>query len=60
LHLLRQAFESKHFKQWQKYFGAVLLGYKSYAKSKDVLRQLEKVEMRGRYKKKQLRKIKRK
>jgi Kae1-associated kinase Bud32 len=49
LHLLRQAFESKHF-----------LKYKSYDKSNQVLKQLEKVEMRGRYKKKQLRKIKRK
>ena len=60
LHLLRQAFESKHFLKWHEYFKAVLDGYKSYDKSNQVLKQLEKVEMRGRYKKKQLRKIKKK
>ena len=53
LHLLRQAFESKHFMHWKKYFQAVLSGYKKYNKSKEILKQLEKVELRGRYKHKQ-------
>ncbi len=51
LHLLRQAFESKHFKRWQDYFNEVIESYKT--KSSDsikVLQQLKKVESRGRYK----------
>jgi Kae1-associated kinase Bud32 len=56
LHLLRQAFESKHFLRWQKCFNAVLSGYKNKDKER-ILKQLSKVEMRGRYKKKQLRKL---
>jgi TP53 regulating kinase-like protein len=58
LHLLRQAFESKHFKRWNKYFSAVLSGYKKSVNSEKVLMQLEKVKMRGRYKEKQQRKKK--
>ncbi len=53
LHLLRQAFESKHFKRWDKYFKAVISSYKKSNHARDVLKQLEKVEMRGRYKRKQ-------
>ena len=52
LHLLRQAFESKHFKRWDKYFKAVISSYKKSNHARDVLKQLEKVEMRGRYKRK--------
>jgi len=51
LHLLRQAFESKHFERWQDYFNEAIESYKT--KSLDsikVLQQLKKVEARGRYK----------
>ncbi len=51
LHLLRQAFESKHFERWQDYFNEAIESYKT--KSTDsikVLQQLKKVEARGRYK----------
>ncbi len=50
LHLLKQALEAKHFQNWEKMFSAVLRGYKSKDKEL-VLRQLAKVESRGRYKK---------
>ncbi|MBI5148488.1 Kae1-associated serine/threonine protein kinase [Candidatus Pacearchaeota archaeon] len=53
LHLLRQAFESKHFKNWQKYFNAALEGYKIADKYKEIIDRLKKVEARGRYRKKQ-------
>ncbi len=49
LHLLRQALESKHFKNWEKLFDAVLKGY-SKKGDKKVISQLKKVESRGRYK----------
>jgi TP53 regulating kinase-like protein len=49
IHLLREALESKHFKRWQIYFQKVLGGYK-WSDSGIVLKQLEKVEQRGRYK----------
>ena len=52
LHLLRQALESKHFKKWNKYFKAVISGYRKSKNYASVLKQLEKVEMRGRYKRK--------
>jgi Kae1-associated kinase Bud32 len=50
LHLLRQALEAKHFKNWQALFQAVLKAYKSYKDSNKVLQHLKKVESRGRYK----------
>lgn len=50
LHLLRQAFESKHFSRWQGYFDAALEGYKESRNAASVLKQFEKVEARGRYK----------
>jgi TP53 regulating kinase-like protein len=50
LHLLRQALEAKHWKNWEKLFKCVLRGYKSKEKAK-ILEQLKKVEARGRYKK---------
>lgn len=50
LHLLRQAFESKHFTRWEEYFNKTIDGYKHSEKHGDVLKQLEKVELRGRYK----------
>ena len=51
LHLLRQAFESKHFKKWKGYFEAIIKVYKKESvNSEKVLNQLKKVESRGRYK----------
>ncbi|MAG52868.1 MAG: Kae1-associated kinase Bud32 [Nanoarchaeota archaeon] len=46
LHLLKQALESKHYKNFKKYFTTILNNYKH----KNVLTRLEKVEKRGRYK----------
>ena len=52
LHLLKQALEAKHFKYWEKLFGEFIKGYKKENKeSEKVLKQLKKVEKRGRYKK---------
>lgn len=50
LHLLRQAFESKHYEKWQDYFSSAIEGYKISKNADAVLKQLEKVESRGRYK----------
>jgi len=50
LHLLREAFEAKHFRRWQKYFQSVLKGYKKSEKFQVVMERLKKVESRGRYK----------
>ena len=50
LHLLKQALEAKHFKNWESLFNAVLEGYKDYKESKKVLERLKAIEKRGRYK----------
>jgi len=50
LHLLRQALEAKHFKNWKTLFKSVLLGYSKSKDYKKVLEQFKKVESRGRYK----------
>jgi len=51
LHLLRQALEAKHYKNWEALFNSVLQGYKKQnPESEKVLKQLKKVESRGRYK----------
>lgn len=53
LHLLKQAFESKHFEHWSDYYKEALNSYKGTSKNaKGVFARLEKVEERGRYKKK--------
>ncbi len=53
LHLLRQALESKHFEFWQEAFKTVISSYKkSCPNAYEVLHRLEKVEQRGRYKRK--------
>jgi TP53 regulating kinase and related kinases len=53
LHLIKQAFESKHFKKSDIYLKNILEGYKqSNPQALLVLKQLEKVESRGRYKNK--------
>ncbi len=50
IHLLKQALEAKHFKQWRKLFQAFLKGYKTSKNYKETIQQLKKVEARGRYK----------
>jgi tRNA A-37 threonylcarbamoyl transferase component Bud32 len=50
LHLIKQALEAKHFQNYEKFWEAVLEGYKISKNHKETLRRLEKVEKRGRYK----------
>ena len=50
LHLLRQALESRHYKHYEDSYKEVLEGYKTCNRYKEVLKRLEKVEKRGRYK----------
>jgi len=50
LHLIKEALEAKHYKYFEKLFSSVLKGYKSSVNSRDVLKRLEAVEQRGRYK----------
>lgn len=50
LHLIRQALEAKHFKHWKSLFESIIKAYNSKDREK-TLKQLEKVESRGRYKK---------
>ena len=50
LHLLREAFESRHFKNWRFLFDKAIEGYRLSKKSADVLERLKAVESRGRYK----------
>ncbi|MEM4271816.1 MAG: RIO1 family regulatory kinase/ATPase [Candidatus Pacearchaeota archaeon] len=50
LHLLKQALEAKHFNNYEKFFSAVLEGYKLSKHHEATLHRLKKVEARGRYK----------
>lgn len=50
LHLIKQALEAKHFKNWEILFNSIKQGYAHSNKFKETLKQLEKVEKRGRYK----------
>jgi TP53 regulating kinase and related kinases len=50
LHLLKQALEARHFKNWEVLFASVLKGYENYEESKKILERLKAVEKRGRYK----------
>lgn len=51
LHLLKEALESKHSKIWEKCYKAALGSYAKKAKDgKQVIKRLEVVEKRGRYK----------
>ena len=52
LHLLKQSLESKHHEVYGVVFEKVLEGYGGGKSSASVLRRLEKVEQRGRHKKK--------
>jgi Kae1-associated kinase Bud32 len=50
IHLLKQALEAKHFKNWGILFKEVLKTYSNSKDSKIVLERLKAVEKRGRYK----------
>ena len=50
LHLIKQALEAKHFQNYEKFWKAVLEGYKVSKNYKETLKRLDKVEKRGRYK----------
>jgi Kae1-associated kinase Bud32 len=51
MHLIKEAIKSKHFKRAQGYFKNIINGYKlNNPEANVVLKQLEKVEARGRYK----------
>ena len=50
LHLLKQALEAKHFKNWQVLVEEVFKGYEKSRDSKIVFERLKAVEKRGRYK----------
>ena len=53
LHLLKQALESTHFNIREECFNYVLEGYKEHNEFDKVMNRFEKVEKRGRYKRKQ-------
>jgi len=51
LHLIKQALEAKHFLHWEKYWEEIKKSYEKTSKNAvEVLKRLEKVEKRGRYK----------
>lgn len=50
LHLLRQALEAKHFRNWKSLFEEIVRGYEESKNHESVLEQFKKVEKRGRYK----------
>ncbi|HLC53734.1 MAG TPA: KEOPS complex kinase/ATPase Bud32 [Candidatus Nanoarchaeia archaeon] len=50
LHVLKEALEARHFKHASKLWESVLKGYQISKNARQVLKQLEKVEKRGRYK----------
>ena len=51
LHLLKQALEAKHYKNWKVLFDEFIKSYKKENnEAEKVLEQLKKVEKRGRYK----------
>jgi len=54
LHLMKRAFASRHYAHWETLFSAVLKGYEKVMgrEAGVVLKRLEVVESRGRYKKK--------
>jgi len=52
IHLLRQALESKHYKHHEELYKSFLQGYKKSKEYSKTLKRLEKVESRGRYKRK--------
>jgi TP53 regulating kinase-like protein len=51
LHLIKQALEAKHFRNFEKFFQSVLEGYKTSKHHIATIARLKAVEKRGRYKK---------
>lgn len=49
LHLLKQALEAKHFKNWEVLFEKVKEGYSKYSEAKKVFERIVAIERRGRY-----------
>jgi TP53 regulating kinase and related kinases len=49
IHLLKQALEAKHFKNWKILYEEFLRGYKNSKEANKVLERLKVVEKRGRY-----------
>jgi Kae1-associated kinase Bud32 len=49
IHLLKQALEAKHYKNWELLYKKFLKGYKKSENFEKTLNQLKKVEKRGRY-----------
>ena len=54
LHLFKEVLKSRHYKDYEKCFRLILEGYKKSKNFKEVLERLEKIETRGRYKRKHL------
>ena len=52
LHVFRQALDSKHYAHAERCYQWFLDGYRQWQGSEEVLQRLEKVEARGRYKRK--------
>ena len=50
IHLIKEAFEARHFVRASAYFEAMVKGYKKSGKAKETLQRLQAVEKRGRYK----------
>ena len=50
LHVLKEALDARHFNFAEKFWKAILEGYKKSKNAREVLKRLEKVEKRGRYK----------
>jgi Kae1-associated kinase Bud32 len=51
IHLLKEALESRHFKVYDAALKNFLKGYQKVHGYKDIMKRLEEVEMRGRYRK---------
>ncbi|MDD5700239.1 MAG: serine/threonine protein kinase [Candidatus Nanoarchaeia archaeon] len=49
IHLLKQALEAKHFRNWETLFNSFLKGYGNSGEAEKVLERLKAVEKRGRY-----------
>ncbi len=50
LHLIKQALEAKHFNHYERFFNAILEGYKASKHHEATINRLKAVEKRGRYK----------
>ncbi len=50
LHLLKQALEARHFRNWEVLFKEILKGYEDCKESNKILERFRAVEKRGRYK----------